>query len=163
MKRCLFTIMTLCGLSQLWAQRPGYRQGLWLEFAGATPVYALSYERWLGTANAVEWYGQVGGSWLPRQVALPMSVLAVAGRGNHRLVLIGAMSVQVQNLNVAGGSDTFLLLSVGGGYRFQSRRTPWRLSVRFQPVLVSDPRPGRLVDPNPRLRWRLGLGLGYAF
>lgn len=135
-------------------------QAVWIEGGGGMPSYALQYEQPLGRAIQGEGlHARIGLGVERARISAPLSIHWVTGGKPHHLVIMAGATPQVRDLDI-NDSDTFLFLVTGGGYRYESRRSPLMLSALVHPMLIMDPAPGNLIDRSPAFAVRLSAGFG---
>lgn len=136
-------------------------RAVWLEGGGGTPSYALQYEQYLasGGRNANGLYWRAGLGLERARISVPLSIHWVSRGNPHHLAMMVGATPQIRDLDLAD-SDTYLYLVSGIGYRYESTRHRWMLSVMGHPMLIMDPTPQRLIDTTPQTDFRLSVGVG---
>ena len=131
-----------------------------LEAGGYGIHYSVNYQRVFAHSYQTQFEGRIGTCILPIGIGIPAALSLAIGPSPHRLQASIGGNVFIDRRQV-GGTDTFLYLGAGMGYRYEPGNQQWFLYATINPMLKTDPTPNQLIDPEPVGMITGGLGLGW--
>lgn len=131
-----------------------------LEAGGYGIYYSVNYQRVLTQTSQTQFDGRIGTCILPIGIGIPAALTLALGPSPHRFQVSIGGNVFIDRRQV-GGTDTFLYLGAGLGYRYEPGNQPWFLYATVNPMLKTDPTPNQLIDPEPVPMITGGLGFGW--
>ena len=137
-----------------------------LEVGGISPQFSINYEKIFAQNRSLALATRMGFSITRTTVAAPVGISIITVPGSHHLQLTVGATPLVQDYNSFSiqGSDTFLYLDSGVGYRFQQRDFPFFGFVTVNPLLKLDPTVDSFFGNNDQeFIFQIGVAAGYKW
>ena len=140
---------------------------VFIEGSTRGPSYSLNYDRIFYSGTKVSYAYRIGLHWLNDEIALPIGVSLITGKGTHHgeISLTATPLVDRAKYLFRSGnySDKKIYLTPGLGYRFQKSKGGFFAKAVAGPTLFLDPRSDNFWKMDPKLFFVLSVGAGYTF
>ena len=102
------------------------QNAFFLEVGGISPQYSINYEKIFAQNKSVAIATRMGFSINRTFLAVPVGITLITVPGMHHVQVTVGVTPQIEDYNSLSiqGSDTYLYIDSGVGYRFEKRRFP---------------------------------------
>ncbi|MCB0838815.1 MAG: hypothetical protein KDE26_15015 [Bacteroidetes bacterium] len=137
-----------------------------LELGGISPQYSINYEKIFAQNRSIALASRMGASFTRSTASIPVGISLITVPGIHHLQFTVGVTpfVDAYDSFTIQGSDTYLYLDSGLGYRFENSRIPFFGFVTANPLLKLDPTVDSLLGNNDEeFIFSVGVAFGYKW
>ena len=164
----LFTAIVFLSRASYGQAKSGKRNTIYAESFSRGPVYSLNYDYLFRKGEAVSWSLRAGVSVEKNAFYLPLGLNMMTAPGHHHGEFSPTLIPAVDFIDhVPGtnqdGSDKYLYIKPGIGYRFQKEEGGFFLKTAMGPSVFLDPPSDDFWKMDGKVFFFASLGVGISF